>query len=122
MKISIKFKTGDTVWPIENRENHTHVLCKLCQGEKIVHIVEDSSRSIECIECYGRGVVLDRGKEAWYVDPSFVVHKIYAEKVGRKKSIHYSARSSGDHTYEEDLFATEAEAQEECDKRNSEEK
>lgn len=134
MEIKTKLSIGDTMYVIEKTEYDKPITCVSCNG--IGNIRLASGNEHYCPDCLGKGYFENKVTEAWRIfddrrpDSVFSMYgrpvgEIRAEvtKDGRKKSesikIMYFPKGMGNYFYEENVFGSVKEAQEECDKRNS---
>jgi hypothetical protein len=133
MNIETKFSLGDRVFIIQKQGKEEWIPCAACKGKGGV-IIEDTH--FTCTSCYGK-----KGRNDWSFNEWSVafrntrVGKVYIEKYFeeyyqknpqyRDKEIKYmvTATGVGDGSiwYEQDIFKTLKEAEEECNKRNEEE-
>jgi hypothetical protein len=139
MRIETKFSLNDTVWAIHLGRRKEWVKCAACDGLGKITLKDNKSRS--CPDCYGRCGQDKYFDEEWRVECQLTLGKVQAEisnlvaegtfaNIGHYEEgkdviqISYMAYEtgvgSGSIWYEELLFATEEEAQKECDARNKE--
>ena len=127
MEIITKFKFNDEVIPIYRRTHIDNVGCGLCKSHGIVKI-EGSSRTIQCPDCHGLGRMEEKRFSKWAVGYDSVgkINRVVVIKNRDESSpdnmTSYEidgASSRYNHSWnEKDLFFSEVDAQEECDKRN----
>ena len=134
MEIITKFNFGQRVQAIVQGQEYYKEKCPLCEGTGKVQV---KTTVVCCFEngCYGNGYINKSKPSAWYIPKdvdsigwsNFVVQKIGIEmhnpnnkRVSRNRSwIYYMADGSGTMWDENNLFASEDEAQKECNKRNA---
>jgi predicted RNA-binding Zn-ribbon protein involved in translation (DUF1610 family) len=123
MKIETKFNVGDKAVFIEY--DYYPEKCNICDGKKKVTI---KNEKFECPKCNGKGSISLNKK--WQVNDDFGLSKIltiYSQRGETYAAFHrvaYTDIIEGTHyTHKfillKDCFATKAEAQAECDRRNN---
>lgn len=131
MEIKTKYSLNDFVYPIFKGGYEKYEKCELCNGNGEV-LIANTERETACPDCYGQGGMNKWQEEKWRVslDSASKIGKVsvelYANRYkSHKDEIRYMLQStgvgSGTLWSEENLFATEIEAQGECDRRNSHE-
>jgi ribosomal protein L37AE/L43A len=145
MKIETKFGMGQRVFKIHKSKQPYRAVCDECGGKDIITA---TGKVVKCPKCgyatfhgYPKGTVQKYKESAWHIDRTLTIGKITAEryateggdpdsmfvnkKAGQQDKTSYMAWESGVGSgsvyYEQYLFATEEEAQAECDRRNAEE-
>jgi hypothetical protein len=133
MNIKTKFSLGDRVFIIQKQGKKEWIPCAACKGKGGV-VVEYTQ--FTCTSCWGKN-----GRYGWSFEEWAVVYrntevgKVSIEKYSeeyyqqnpayRDKEIKYMVTAtgigSGSIWYEQDIFKTLKEAEEECNKRNEEE-
>lgn len=138
MKIETKFSINDTVWHIWKERKQEWESCPACSGSGQITLADEKNRL--CPECYGRCGKTVHLELEWVVTGSLTIgqvqvtikniesdgdfsnigsHKEGADEYKCQYMAYETGIGSGTCHYEELLFATEAEAQEECDVRNA---
>jgi len=129
MEINTKFNFGDTVYPISYKQEEIKKYnnCPICNDTGKVEL---KGELYTCPNCHGRTYEIKRGEIEWYTYYlSGVIGKInidfYDEKYDDEEStitymIDSTGIGSGTLWMEDNLFLSEKEAQEECDRRNRE--
>lgn len=145
MKIETKFDLGQTVYKISQRCEPYRDTCERCNGEG--EFAAAKGEPIRCPDCgyavlhgHEKGTVQKFREEAWLVECALTIGKIQAERYSTtggdpdstfcnmKPGTHddktgymcwETGVGSGSVHYEDTIFATKEEAQEECDRRNS---
>ena len=129
MTIETKFNHGQRVQAITYAQDQYEEMCPACQGTGKVTV---NGVEFGCGNefCWGEGYIRKYKPKQWFVPKdafyNFVIQKINTETYNPKNRISkeykdrvwYMAGASGTMFYEEELFLTEKEAQEECDRRN----
>jgi hypothetical protein len=126
MNIQTKFGLGDSVYRICKDHVTKYVPCNYCDGTGKVTVVGKPERT--CPDCTGR-----KGKDEWFGQEWQVLNGI--DKIGNVRVSLYFDSEGGIDEYQymlfetgvgsgtlwkaDQLYATEEEAQAECDKRNS---
>ena len=139
MRIDTKFEVDQQVCKIRNRREEKWIPCAFCKGTGGV-VGADGTRG-NCPKCYGAKGCAEFLPTKWQIDEVLTVGEVRVEVRGEHKSIEdsrcsnygsqsakrveaYMCRETGIGTGTlhsvEDLFATEEEAQAECDRRNAE--
>lgn len=133
MEIKTKLNIGDDMYFIRKAEGIKKNPCPSCHGTGKVTL--ESGKTFNCPECYGDGYFEERTTKQWRPcdDRESIIHmygqpvgkiEISITKDGRKKNpdidIVYIPKGFGNFFYEKDVFASHAEAQAECDRRNKE--
>lgn len=134
MEIRTKLSIGDTMYIIEKTEYDKPITCVSCNGTGNIRLA--SGNEHYCPDCNGRGYNENRTTKAWRVlddrrpDSLFHLYGLPVGKIsveafkqdGRRKEcttkIAYYPKGTGNFFYEENVFGSEKEAQEECDRRN----
>jgi hypothetical protein len=124
MNITTKFSLGDTVVPIGRRIETISDPCPTCEGTGMLALVKGGSVPCTVKECwYGR--INRQQTHPWAVraDLTSTVGIVRGEhEAASPPEVRYMIFStgvgSGTVWKEEDLFATDDEAQAECDRRN----
>lgn len=140
MTIETKFNLGDTVYLIRCGRTHTPTPCPDCEG--VGELLLATGKTVPCIKCNRRGTVgRTLGDPKWITAGHLTLGKVSVEIVretppgeresefenfgpqtaSRKEA--YMAYDTGIGTginwQAEELFATEAEAAAECERRNA---
>jgi hypothetical protein len=129
MKIETKFDLGQKVYPISQKRKEEFVVCPSCGGVGTI-IIQLTGVEITCPKCYGRRGSTEYRELEWYVhyDYASKIGKVDVERYNEYDKNHESRTAymleatgigSGTIWYEEKLYPTLIEAQEECDKRNA---
>lgn len=114
-----KFELGDFVFVIEKDNNliRKNLICPNCNGEKVFY-TKLFQKEFVCSKCDGSGKIEIIDKTWGVNNCTLKIMHIYLED----ETIQYSGYSfyseDLDFQKESDLFLTEKEAQEECDRRN----
>jgi len=119
MIISALYALGEEVWRITNRRQEKKVDCPACRG--IGRVLLWDKETYSCPVCNGGGIVCTfPGDKIWRVDGPITITTIsvHADTGPTEYMSRKSRRSSGYIYQEQNLFATSAEAQAECDRRN----
>lgn len=128
MKINLetKFSKGDKVYRIEWKRALT--VCEVCNGEGKVILGPasklGSSKELKCPECNGKGKVDNKGhiwsvvKGTWEVESIFICY-VDEFEVSYNLLQRFGQGGCGTSSYEHSCFATEKEALDECERRNS---
>lgn len=141
MKIETKFDFGDTIYFIGQARRQTWIPCPLCDENGEIVVINGNTR--RCPDCYGRRGKTEYGLHEWRISKGPVtigqirvdVRQEYRDgdvsdfdNFGHQSGYHeegYMCRETGIGTgsvYESDrCFATRAEAEAECARRNAEE-
>ncbi len=128
MTITTKFDIGEKVFEIISSSYVGRKTCAACSGRGNIPL--DNGEKYRCPECFGKGYEEVYGQKEWRLgrdeeDGDFFerpIGQINIEVIGQRPSktkIRYTRKGTGNCMYEEQCFATEAEAQAECAKRNS---
>lgn len=123
MKIETKFSLGDKIYRIYNSKPQTWEPCVVCEGTGQIGV---RGKIFDCPECYGhRGKTVWGKENEWMVNTqSMTVGQIEATVSTKPKDnkTQYMTREcgypSGSFFYEDDLFSSIEDAQEECKQRN----
>lgn len=119
MEIKTKFNVGDEIWTI--KQVNKNIKCPKCKGnsKELIGNIE-----YHCANCYGTGKELTQELE-WIVQKEnpCKITRIRVLQEENKIYINYLGGTdvfNSDHLGEEqDCFATQAEAQAECNRRNN---
>lgn len=126
MQIQTKFKSGDAVCRIENFANYssTGMPCPACHGKGQLIYMKDQSLLCRAVfkgnfaryECVGG--ILQKCIHKWRVNPyGYRIERVEIEEEDGDVDISYLL--DDDYSYSENvIFATDEEAQAECDLRN----
>lgn len=120
MEIKTKFSNGDKVWIIQ-KDNYVYEDCNICENTGAVKI---KGEEFLCPQCQGERKKIN--KVYWQVDNEpRTIHKVIIVKFEdrpTKVSYFYLHKSKCYiiEIQEKYCFATQAEAQEECNRRNNE--
>lgn len=121
MIVETKFNLGERVFPVWHGCEEIEKVCPFCGGSGKISGANAVVRS--CPECYGEPVREYRAL-AWNVGRSFVIRKIEVERHSGKDQEHdriiYMEGRSGQMYFEQHLFGSSAEAEDECARLNSE--
>lgn len=127
MEIKTKFNLGEVVYPIRNYRREVTTVCSTCDG---IGEVTLAGKGYRCPECSGSGSMTYFEPVGWRPIEEFasaigkVSVEMYANQYheNNEDRIRYMLKAtgvgSGNMWSEDDLFASMAEAQEECDRRN----
>jgi hypothetical protein len=125
--ISTKFNLDDFVWGISSYSKEIKNVCTACNGNRKILL---DSIYYTCPKCYGSGQIIEYEPKKWNVCSEFcgrignIKTETYDNGYDHENEIRYMLSStgvgSGTLWHEEDLFLTQKEAQEECDRRNRE--
>lgn len=132
MEIKTKFDLGQRVYIIHKSGQLVNRVCKACSGNgDIVHNTQDESFKFMCPNCQGSGQLEEWLSSKWQVaykkaKIGKVSVELYREtfinKGIGKNNIRYmmdeTGVGSGNTWNEDNIFATQEEALEECEKRN----
>jgi DNA-directed RNA polymerase subunit RPC12/RpoP len=118
MEMKTKFNVGDNIWTI--KQVNKYIKCPKCKGnsKELIGNIE-----YHCANCYGTGKKLTQELE-WIVqkeNPCKITrirllqdeNRIYIDYLGGTNIFNADYLGA-----EQDCFATKAEAQKECDRRN----
>ena len=137
MEIETKFNINDKVWKINNRQIQVSIACSFCGGTGRIKGADESDRS--CPECYGRQVNHRWEDKGWTIcqeNPQVTIGQVRCkftgewngssdlwsnygaqkEKYEEQYMCHETGIGSGTLHCASRLFATEKEAQAECDR------
>jgi hypothetical protein len=127
MEIKTKFNLNDTVYPIQLNIGKVKKTCTLCNGNRTVKI-NNTERVITCPDCNGTGYNTHFEALKWGLSNHVgkigkVSVELYSNTYPHKNEYRYMLDStgvgSGTNWLETELFLTEQEAIEECEKRNN---
>ncbi len=138
MKIETKFSNGDKVFHIVNQPEAKFIPCSFCAGNRKIKGADGKERF--CPECSGNGGVTKWLPTKWQVEKTLTIGQVRAEITGEwegssnvfdnykgrnyEQKEEYMCRETGINGgtlyYGENLFASQDEAQAECDRRNGE--
>ena len=131
MQIQTKFSLGQKVYPVVCDSETIKQDCPLCNGTGYVGIA-GANRTITCPDCCGRGYNIKQAKTQWHIlkgntkigEVRVNVHYTCnnADDLVKEKEEQYMLYCSGVGSgtlWSKDLYATEEQAQKECDKRNN---
>jgi hypothetical protein len=133
MKIETKFDIGQHVFIIQSYPKEVFDKCQACNGTGEITLARES---YDCPKCYGNGGSNHYEDSQWHIlttdnNPKNSMrsyNKIIniGIEINKKETKifyymghRYDQSSCGNRWYEDEIFATEAEAQAECDKRNT---
>jgi hypothetical protein len=137
MRVTTKFSPGDRVYRIASARKEVRTPCAACEGRGRVTLADNADHI--CPACYGQRGHTSYEPQAWRVDPddlgSLIVGQVRFELHGddwhgytnnepedrRQYMCWETGVGSGTLLSEDDLFASEAEARAECDRRNEDE-
>jgi len=134
MEIKTKYNFGQRVQAIVQGQEQYSEICALCDGTGKVQVKTEVTNCF-ANGCYGNGYIRRNKASAWYIPndadafnwSNFVIQKIGVElynpnnkKYSDKRSwIYYMSDSNGTMWDENNIFASEEDAQRECDIRNN---
>jgi len=127
MEIKTKFNLNDTVYPIQLNVGEIKKTCGTCKGNRTVKI-NNTERDITCTDCNGTGYNTHFEALKWGLSNHVgkigkVSVELYSNTYPNKNEYRYMLDStgvgSGTNWLESELFLTEQEAIEECEKRNN---
>ena len=135
MILATKFDIGQTVWLIRQETTPVTRPCAVCDGRGYLDLVKGGN--VRCTnqwvstERCNDGLVTLRITQPWTVIRQLTVGQVEVRSPqhfydGRDESVRYMCEEtgvgSGSVYYEPNLFASQEEAQAECDERNAEPK
>ena len=116
MEIRTKFNVNDEIWTIN--KIHGYERCPKCRGNSKVLV---GNIDYYCKECYGEGKKLSQEVKWRVSENSYTITQIKTFTDEGGTDVTYFGGKIWDRSYlgeEKNCFATEEEAQKECDKRN----
>ena len=113
MEIRTKFNIGDKVWVIDSRK--VEDICPICEGKGYVIIKNENFR---CPKCNAYRKINERNE--YFIEGQIKITDIRVWCLYEPEIRYFDDKYSkeGIMVFEKNCFATEAEAQAECDKRN----
>lgn len=128
MNIETKYNIGDYVYPIQKDFVPEYIMCNTCEGTGIIFTLNKVEKLI-CPKCYGRGGKQDYKFTEWITKDSLyskiglIISTVReGNNIENKYMIESTGIGSGTFWYEDDLFSNVREGDEECIKRNKNEK
>ncbi len=122
MKLESKFGLGDTVWFVHRDTKKYKEKCKTCDGGGRLNGMDDSI--LNCPLCFGKGFKWAWTPYAYRLSAPLTIGQVRVS-VDRKRTLEeymceQTGIDSGTLYKVKDLFLTQEEGQDECDKLNKE--
>jgi hypothetical protein len=120
MEFNSKFKIDQYVWAVTYSRLETHEKCPACNG--VGWVVLNDGKDYQCPKCYGEGYLHDYLDQEYRISLKSQVGKITIEQTGDEYNETYMLKATGVPSGQvwsaDQLFASQKEAQEYCDKMN----
>lgn len=113
MEIKTKFNLDDIIWVIDSKK--VEEICPICEGKGLIGI---KNETFACPKCHTNGKINE--KDEWFVKGQIKITdiRVWCLYIPEIRYLDEKFNGNGIMVYEEDCFATEEQAQKECDRRN----